>query len=149
MSAITNRIAAEVGVTRSSDWITVDQTMIDRFADATFDHQFIHVDPVRAAASPFGGTVAHGFLTVSLLPKMLSIFEKTDETGEVIINYGLERVRFIHPVRVGRRIRAVFTLTSSEEKRPGRFLQSTDIVIEIEGESKPAMSAIWLTQMHI
>lgn len=149
MSAITNRIAAEVGVTRTSDWITVDQAMIDRFADATLDHQFIHVDPVRAASSPFGGTVAHGFLTVSLLPKMLSIFEKTEETGEVIINYGLERVRFIHPVRVGRRIRAVFTVTSSEEKRPGQFQQSTDIVIEIEGESKPAMNAIWLSQVLV
>lgn len=149
MSAITNRIAAEVGVTRTSEWITVDQAMIDRFADATLDHQFIHVDPVRAASSPFGGTVAHGFLTVSLLPKMLSIFEKTEETGEVIINYGLERVRFIHPVRVGRRIRAVFTVTSSEEKRPGQFQQSTDIVIEIEGESKPAMNAIWLSQVLV
>ena len=123
-------LQASVGVTRVSDWILVDQAMIDRFADATLDYQYIHVDPVRAAESPFGQTVAHGFLTLSLLPKLLGLFqEPTAPGGGMVINYGFERVRFVNPVRSGSRVRAAFTVTSCEEKRVGQLQQCTEIVV--------------------
>src|SRR2546425_13066277 len=99
-----------------------DQSVSDRLADATFDHQFIHIDPVRAAKTLFGGTVAHGALTLSLLPMLLALFEEPTWTGGgILVNYGFERVRFVHPVRSGSRIRAASTVTACHEKRPGQF----------------------------
>lgn len=150
MSDVLALLRAEIGVVRHSEWLLVDQTMIDRFANVTLDRQYIHVDPVRAAASPFGGTVAHGFLTLSLLSRMA----ETTQRGPIPkagmeINYGFDRVRFVNPVRSGSTIRAASTLVSVEEKRSGQFQQSCDIVVEIEGIDKPALTATWLTQFFI
>lgn len=136
----------ELGVARQSGWMTVDQHLIDRFADATFDRQFIHVDPARAIATPFGGTVAHGFLTLSLLPALLGLV--SDEASGVTINYGFERIRFVHPVRSNDRIRATLTPASIEEKRPGQHQMWSDVVVHIDGGERPALTAVWVTQHH-
>jgi acyl dehydratase len=150
MTAPIDTLTTGIGVTLYSDWLPVDQSMIDRFADATLDHQFIHVDPVKAADTPFGGTVAHGFLTLSLLPALLGLGERTARgCGGLMLNYGFDRVRFVHPVRPGNRVRAVSTLLSHAEKRPGQFQQSMDLTIEIEGVAKPALTATWLSQILI
>jgi acyl dehydratase len=133
-----------------SEWLTVDQAMIDKFADATGDHQFIHVNPELAAQTPFGGTIAHGFLTLSLLPLLA---EKTDlprlDGIKMGVNYGTDTLRFLAPVRSGKRVRAHFTLASVEEKRPGQFQQRQAITIEIEGEDKPALATEWINQFFI
>jgi acyl dehydratase len=129
-------VGQELGV---SDWITIDQHRIDLFAQATDDHQWIHVDAARAAAGPFGATVAHGFLTLSLLaPFFASGFEV--EGVRMGINYGLNRVRFPAPVRVGSRLRARFKLLAYEPLEGGAQL-TTEVTIEIEGSSKPACVA--------
>lgn len=147
MTAVLEWLNANIGVTRRSEWMLIDQHMIDRFADATFDHQFIHVDPVRAAASYFGGTVAHGFLTLSLLPRLLFPFDDHASAGSVTINYGFERVRFIHPIRSGSYVSAVSTIMVVQEKAPGRYQTSMDVFVEIQGEDKPALNAVWLSQI--
>jgi acyl dehydratase len=140
----------QIGQTFRSEWLLVDQPMIDAFADATGDHQFIHVDPVRAAATPFGGTVAHGFLLLSLLSQLHETTPRPPIAGlKMGINYGFERVRFVHPVRSGSRIRGAFTLTAIEEKRPGQFQQQTDVTVEIEGIDKPALTAVWIGQFLV
>ena len=138
---IRNRVSDEVGV---SDWITVDQGRIDAFADATEDRQFIHVDPDAAARTPFGGTIAHGFLTLSLLSRMAAEAILVPPTVRMIVNYGLDRVRFLAPVRSGKRIRGRFTLESIDEKTGGQLLLRHLVTVEIEGEDKPALSAQWL-----
>jgi acyl dehydratase len=130
----------------TSEWITVDQTMIDLFADATHDHQFIHVDPTRAEAeSPFGGTIAHGFLTLSLLSTMN--FKTVPKIREQTmgINYGFDRVRFMSPVRSGSRVRGHFTLADCRFRGAGMLMTTYDISIEIENEKKPALTACWIT----
>jgi acyl dehydratase len=132
----------EVGV---SSWLTVDQERIETFADATDDRQFIHVDPDAAARSPFGGTIAHGFLTLSLLSRMAAEVVLVPDTTKMIVNYGLDRVRFLAPVRSGKRIRGHFTLDSVDEKAGGQILLHHTISVEIEDEDKPALSAVWLT----
>ncbi len=135
-------VGREVGVT---DWLAVEQARIDQFADATDDHQYIHVDAERAARTPFGGTIAHGFLTLSLLSALNSRGGGIKLENTVMgINYGLDRVRFVNPVRSGQRIRARFTLAGAEEKSPGRFLLRYAVTVEIEGEEKPALVADWL-----
>ncbi|MDM9625763.1 MaoC family dehydratase [Rhizobium sp. S152] len=135
-------IGTETGL---SDWILVDQTMIDAFANATDDHQFIHVDPVRAAESPFGGTIAHGFLTLSLLSTMNynclpKVLEQT-----MGINYGFDNVRFVAPVKVGARIRGHFVLAEARFRGAGMLMTTYDVSIEIENERKPALTARWIT----
>ncbi len=140
----------QIGQTFRSEWLRVDQPMIDRFAAATGDHQFIHVDPVRAAATPFGGTIAHGFLLLSLLPTLDEQTPRPPIAGlKMGINYGFERIRFVHPVRSGSRIRAAFTLTAIEEKRPDRYQQTIDVAVEIEGIDKPALTAVWIGQFLV
>ena len=139
---IRGRVGEEVGV---SDWITVDQGRIDAFADATEDRQFIHVDPQAAAQTPFGGTVAHGFLTLSLLSRMAADAMLVPDTLKMGVNYGLERVRFLGPVRAGKRVRGRFTLESVDERAPGQILLRHAVTVEIEDEDKPALSAVWLT----
>jgi len=139
---IGSRIGEEVGV---SGWIAVDQARIDAFADATEDRQFIHVDPAAAAQGPFGGTIAHGFLSLSLLPRMGAEAMLIPEGMKVGINYGLDRVRFLAPVRSGRRVRGRFSLDSVEEKAPGQWLLRHNVSVEIEDEEKPALAALWLT----
>jgi len=135
-------IGTEVGVT---DWLRVDQERINQFADATGDHQYIHVDPERAAQTPFGTTIAHGFLTLSLLSMLTSKNGGIKLDNSVMgINYGLDRVRFINPVKVGSNIRARFELVSAEEKKPKHYLMKHNVTVEIEGEEKPALIAEWL-----
>ena len=130
-------VGRELGV---SDWITVDQQAIDLFAQATGDHQWIHVDPVRAAAGPFGATVAHGFLTLSLLPRMgESAIEIADQ--RMGLNYGLDRVRFPAPVRVGSRLRGHFVLRDWQPVEGGAQL-TLQCTMEIEGADKPACVAL-------
>ena len=130
--------------------IEVDQSMIDRFADAIGDHQWIHVDVARSQNGPFGTTIAHGFLTLSLLSHL---GEKTPglviEEARMSVNYGFDRVRFIHPVRSGSLIRAAFTTAAMEEKRPNQFQRAWDVTVEIEGADKPALTAIWLNQFFL
>jgi len=138
---IKNKVGEEVGV---SDWILVDQARIDAFADATEDRQFIHVDAATASQTPFGGTIAHGFLTLSLLPRMAADAMLIPDGVKMGVNYGLDRVRFLAPVRSGKRVRGRFTLDSVEEKAPGQVLLRHTVTVEIEGEEKPALTAVWL-----
>ncbi len=136
-------VGKEVG---KSDWLEISQEQVNQFADTTHDHQFIHIDQARAEKeTPFGGTIAHGFLTLSLLSH-LSVQADTINIRDarMKINYGLDKVRFLNPVRVGKRIRARFELVSAEEKRPGQYLIKHRATVEIEGEDKPAMIADWL-----
>jgi len=141
LADIRARVGEEIGV---SDWISIDQARIDSFADTTEDRQFIHVDPAAAARTPFGGTIAHGFLTLSLLSRMGAETMLIPEGLKMAVNYGLDRVRFLAPVRSGKRVRGRFTLDSVEDKAPGQVLMHHTVTVEIEGETKPAMTAIWL-----
>jgi len=143
---IRSRIGEEVGV---SSWIEIDQQRIDTFADATEDHQFIHIDPQAAAAAGLGGTIAHGFLSLSLLSRMAADASLLPDGLKMALNYGLDRVRFLAPVRSGKRIRGRFTLDSIEEKAPGQWLLRHTVTVEIEGEEKPALSAQWLGLMFV
>ena len=124
-----------------SDWILIDQSRVNRFADATEDHQWIHVEIEKAKKGPFGGTIGHGFLTLSLLPAFAESAAYSPEGVKMAINYGLNRVRFLTPVPVGSRVRSRMVLTNIEEKDPGRLLMTTTHTIEIEGREKPACIA--------
>lgn len=140
-----------IGTETVSDWITVTQAMIDGFAEATGDRQFIHVDPARAAQTPFGGTIAHGFLTLSLMPQLA---EKVTDAPVVqgmrmAVNYGGNSVRFVTPVRSGVRVRGRFHLAAFDEKRPGQYQQVTDFTVEIEGADTPALVAQWITLIYL
>jgi acyl dehydratase len=141
IAEIREKVGAEIGV---SDWILVDQGAIDRFADVTQDHQFIHVDAHAAAKTPFGGTVAHGFLTLSLLSRMAADVLLVPEGMKMGVNYGFEKVRFLAPVHSGKRVRGRFTLASMDEKRPGQYQFVHNVTVEIEGEDKPALIADWI-----
>jgi acyl dehydratase len=144
LDEIRAHVGKEVGV---SSWLLIDQARIDAFADATEDRQFIHTDPAAAAQTPLGGTVAHGFLTLSLLSRMASEAVFVPENIKMGLNYGLDRVRFLAPVRSGKRVRGCFTLDSVEEKAPGQWLLRHTATVEIEGEDKPALTAQWLVLM--
>jgi acyl dehydratase len=144
-------MTARIGTETVSDWIEVTQAMIDTFADATGDHQFIHVDPDRAAHTPFGGTIAHGFLTLSLMPLLAS---KVPDAPQIAgarmgVNYGGNTVRFLTPVRSGSRVRGRFKLLSFEEKKPGQWQQTTEFTVEIHGQDKPALLAEWIGQTYV
>ena len=130
-----------------SDWIEVTQERINTFADCTEDHQFIHVDLEKAAQTPFGGTIAHGFLTLSLLSKMVEGNGIVPENIVMGLNYGLDKVRFLAPVRAGKRVRAHMTIASVDRKDDNRFLVRQSISVEIEGEETPALVAEWLAMM--
>ena len=143
---IRSRVGDEVGV---SSWLTVDQARIDAFADATEDHQFIHVDPAAAAAAGLSGTIAHGFLSLSLLSRMAADAMLLPEGLKMALNYGFDRIRFLAPVRSGKRVRGRFVLDSVEEKAPGQWLMRHNVTVEIEGEDKPALSAVWLGLMFV
>jgi acyl dehydratase len=146
LTEIKSRIGEEVG---ASSWIAIDQARIDQFAGATEDRQFIHVDPATAAQTPFGGTIAHGFLSLSLLSRMGADAMLVPEGLQMAVNYGLDRVRFLAPVRSGSRVRGRFILDSVEEKGPGQLLMRHNVTVEIEGEDRPALSAVWLALMFI
>jgi len=143
---IRSRVGEEVGV---SSWLTIDQARIDAFADATEDHQFIHVDPAAAAAAGLSGTIAHGFLSLSLLSRMAADATLLPEGLKMALNYGFDRIRFLAPVRSGKRVRGRFVLDSVEEKAPGQWLMRHNVTVEIEGEDKPAMTAVWLGLMFV
>ena len=136
-----SRIGTEIGV---SDWILVDQERIDAFAETTEDRQFIHIDPVAAAHTLFGGTIAHGFLSLSLLSRMAADVMQVPDTAKMAVNYGLDRVRFIAPVRAGSRVRGRFTLDGVDEKAPGQLLLRHTVTVDIEYHDKPALTAQWL-----
>jgi acyl dehydratase len=136
-------VGQEIGV---SPWRVVSQEMIDKFADATDDHQFIHVDPERAAAeTPFGGTIAHGFLSLSLLSAMAYETIPPIREAGMGVNYGFDRLRFVSPVKSGARIRARFKLAEMTARPSGWIHLNYDVTIEIEGSKKPALTARWLT----
>jgi len=139
-------VGSEVGV---SEWLVVDQGSINAFADATQDHQFIHVDPEAAARTPFGGTIAHGFLTLSLLSRMAADAMLRPDDVKMGVNYGLEKVRFLAPVRSGKRVRGHFKLERFEEKRPGQWQFLHHVTVEIEGEEKPALTADWIGMIFV
>lgn len=142
LAAAQARIGTEVGV---SNWIEVDQAMIDQFAEITHDHQWIHVDPVRAAAeTPFGGAIAHGFLTLSLASRFAyDCFPPLD--GQAMgINYGFNRLRFLSPVKAGARLRGRFVLRSAEKRGADQMLRTNELTIEIDGSDTPALVAEWL-----
>jgi acyl dehydratase len=128
-----------------SEWMLIDQRRVDDFANVTEDHQFIHVDAVRAAETPFGGTIAHGFLTLSLIVHLCWDFVPKLEGTQVLLNYGFDKVRFVAPVRVGARIRAKAALASVTEREPGQLIVRLDVEVEAEGEKKPALVAEWLS----
>jgi acyl dehydratase len=124
-----------------SPWFEITQERVQQFADATNDHQFIHLDPQRAAETRFGGTIAHGFLSLSLLTYLNSQTGVVPDKLEMVINYGSDKVRYLTPVRVGKRIRSVQTVTDATEKKPGQWLVKINVNVEIEGEPTPALIA--------
>lgn len=135
-------IGKELG---SSDWLTIDQERINQFAECTGDHQFIHVDPEKAKLTPFGSTIAHGFLSLSLVPMLMEKIMIMPQGLKMAVNYGLDSVRFIQPVKVNSKVRLVVTLTDATEKNPGQWLLKAKAVLEIEGSPKPAYIAEPLT----
>lgn len=128
-----------------SDWLQISQERIDRFADVTGDAQFIHVEPLLAAATPFGGTIAHGFLTLSLLAGLAEPVLPRLAGLKMGVNYGFERIRFLAPVRSGKRIRATFALTAASVVHAGQYRSNWAVSVDIEGESKPALVADWIS----
>ena len=144
-------LAAQTGaVVGTSRWFEIGQGRIDAFADATEDWQFIHVDPDRAAAEvPFGGTIAHGFLTVAMLSAMAYDALPVLAGRTMGVNYGFDRLRFVSPVPAGARIRAAFTLIEAREQAPGEIATKYGVTVEIEGRDKPALVAEWLTRSYI
>lgn len=140
-SELQSLIGQEVGISR---WIEVDQARIDAFARITEDEQFIHVDPERAKATPFGGTIAHGFLTLSLASAMSYDAVAPLEGVVMGVNYGFDKLRFLAPVPAGSKVRGRFKLLSAEDKGGGRWLLKHELTVEIEGAEKPALIAEWL-----
>ncbi|MGB3446061.1 MAG: MaoC family dehydratase [Xanthobacteraceae bacterium] len=139
-------VGKEIGI---SAWHTVDQNRIDAFADVTEDHQFIHIDPERAAReTPFGATVAHGFLTLSLLSVFSYEALPKIEGATMGVNYGFDKLRFVSPVRAGSRVRGRFTLTEAKMRGPNELLSRTSVSVEIDGEAKPALAADWLGLLY-
>jgi acyl dehydratase len=124
-----------------SEWLKIDQQRINLFAEATGDFQFIHVDPEKASRTPFGSTIAHGFLTLSLIPKLMEDILVLPEGLKMVVNYGLDSVRFIQPVKVDSQVRLKVELTDATEKKPGQWLLKATATLEIEGEEKPAYIA--------
>jgi acyl dehydratase len=135
-------VGQELGV---SHWVTVTQEMINQFADTTGDHQFIHINEELAKATPFGTTIAHGFLTLSLLSQLGYEAIPDQSDAKIGINYGLNKVRFIAPVKSGAKVRGRFKLLSLDDSKPGQQMSTIDVTVEIEGETKPALVAEWLT----
>lgn len=128
-----------------SDWLTIDQERINLFAEATGDFQFIHIDKEKAAKTPFGSTIAHGFLSLSLIPKLMEDIMIVPEGNKMVVNYGLDSVRFIQPVKVDSKVRLKVELSEAFEKKPGQWLLKLTATLEIEGEDKPAYIAEPLT----
>jgi acyl dehydratase len=126
------------------EWFEIDQDRINKFAEATDDFQFIHVDPEAAKETPFGTTIAHGFLSLSLLAGLVPKIQPKPENVKMGVNYGIDKLRFLQPVKVDSRVRVSSKVLSVDEKRPGQFLTKTEVTLEIEGEEKPALIVEWL-----
>ncbi len=139
-------IGKETGV---SDWFLIDQDRINKFADVTLDHQFIHVDPEAAAQTPLGTTIAHGFLTLSMLAHLATSSMLSIEGTKMGVNYGTEKVRFLSPVKVDSEIRARVKLVEVTEKPGNRLLLKNEVTVEINGEQHPALIAEWLTMVFV
>ncbi|CAM3698418.1 putative enoyl-CoA hydratase 1 [Pseudomonas reidholzensis] len=138
VAALSQYVGKELG---RSEWLKIDQQRINLFAEATGDFQFIHVDPEKASKTPFGSTIAHGFLTLSLIPKLMEDILVLPEGLKMVVNYGLDSVRFIQPVKVDSQVRLKVELTEAIEKKPGQWLLKVTATLEIEGEAKPAYIA--------
>jgi len=138
VSELTSYIGKDLG---HSEWMTIDQERVNQFADCTGDHQFIHIDEEKAKQTPFGGTIAHGFLSLSLLPTLSAGLLIRPEGLKMAVNYGLDSLRFIQPVRVGSRVRLQSTVLDVTEKKPGQWLIKARSTLEIEGNEKPAFIA--------
>lgn len=138
VSQLQDYVGKELGC---SDWLTIDQNRINQFAECTGDHQFIHVDPVKAKHTPFGGTIAHGFLSLSLIPVLMEKLMLAPEGLKMAVNYGLDSVRFIQPVKVDSRVRLSAKVLEISEKRPGQWLFKVEATLQIEGQEKPAYIA--------
>lgn len=144
--AYLNSAGAEFG---PGEWFNVDQERINNFAAATEDYQFIHIDPEAAAKTPFGTTIAHGFLTLSLLSKLVPDITVYPENVAMGVNYGMNKLRFLQPVKVGSDIRVRSKILSVDEKRPGQLLTTSEITVEIKGADKPALIVEWLTMAFL
>jgi acyl dehydratase len=146
IEALREKIGTLIG---TSNWYLLDQDRINQFAAVTNDEQFIHTDPEKAATTPFGSTIAHGFLTLALLPAMGGdVIPKLD--GHVMsVNYGFEKLRFLSPVSAGSRVRGHFTLSSLDVRKPGEVTLLWEVTIEIDGKEKPALYAEWLNRRYI
>lgn len=145
-SELKDHIGEEVGV---SEWFEIDQDRINAFADATMDHQFIHIDPEAAKATPFGSTIAHGYLTLSLLPHLSGQAMLLPEGTMMALNYGSDKIRFLTPVKVDGKVRARVVLADVTEKGGGQYLVKNQVTVEIEGEDKPAMVAETLSLFFV
>jgi len=132
-----------------SDWFAIDQQRINDFADATLDHQFIHVDIEKAAQTPFGTTIAHGYLTLSLLPYLTAQCGIAPQNILMAINYGSDKLRFLQPVTVGSEVRALVRLLEVTEKAPGQVLLKCEVTVEIKGQAKPALIAHTLSLFFV
>ncbi len=145
---IASYIGKEMG---ASEWFAIDQARINAFADATLDHQFIHVDPDKAKFTPFGTTIAHGFLSLSLLPFFQSNMQDLIVPAglKMGMNYGFDKIRFLAPVKVNSRVRGVAKLKDAVEKNPGQWLFTLEFSVEIEGETKPALISDWLLMYFV
>jgi acyl dehydratase len=138
VSELTSYIGKDLG---HSEWMTIDQERVNQFAECTGDHQFIHIDEEKAKQTPFGGTIAHGFLSLSLLPTLSAGLVISPVGLKMAVNYGLDSLRFIQPVRVGSRVRLQSTVMDVTEKKPGQWLIKARSTLEIEGSEKPAFIA--------
>ena len=146
INALKEKIGTKVGI---SNWYVLDQERINQFAEITHDSQYIHIDPKQAAQTPFGTTIAHGFLTLSLLPAMGADVIPQIEGDNMSINYGLEKMRFLSPVPAGAQARGHFTLKALETGTPDEITLLWEVIIEIEGQEKPALYAEWLNRRYL
>ncbi len=141
-AAILDLVGTDLG---HSDWFHIDQDRVNQFADVTLDHQFIHVDPEAAAATPFGGPIVHGFLTLSLLVHLAEQVTAKPDNLAMALNYGFDKIRFLAPVPVGSDVRVHLEVAAVTERHPGQFQVTHDVTVEIQGHEKPALIAQWLS----
>ena len=134
---------------KPGDWFLIEQSRINQFADVTEDHQYIHIDQQRAAESYLGGTIAHGFLVLSLLPKLIEKSLITPDNIVMGINYGFDKVRFLNPVRPGDEVRVTGEVIDIQDKGDGRYLQKVAVTVEIKGQEKPAIFGEWLNMFVV
>ena len=134
---------------KPGDWFLIEQSRINQFADVTEDHQYIHIDQQRAAESYLGGTIAHGFLVLSLLPKLIEKSLITPDNIVMGINYGFDKVRFLNPVRPGDKVRVTGEIVDIQDKGDGRYLQKVAVTVEIKGQEKPAIFCEWLNMFVV